>query len=124
MPTVDPIRYQAATAVFKLAAKTTDSGVHRTLNREPRGKGWVQCVNSPSGLLCRPDKVREGIEYFKIAYEIWPDIVSLNQIALGFEMIGEAAVASETFEKMLAQAEAEHNSAYLNAAQRGLERNQ
>ena len=123
MPTVDPIRYKAATAVFKLATKTTDAGVHRTLNREPNGKGWVQCVNSPTGLMCRPDKVREGIEYFRIAYEIWPDIVSLNQIALGYEMIGETAEASEAFEKMLAQAEAEHNSAYLDAAQRGLERN-
>ena len=123
MPTVDPIRFKAATAVFKLAAKTTDSGVHRTLNREPKGKGWVQCVNSPGGLMCRPDKVREGIEYFKIAYEIWPDIVSLNQIALGYEMIGAAADATRYFERMLTQAESEHNTAYLDAAQRGLERN-
>jgi tetratricopeptide (TPR) repeat protein len=118
----DPIRYKAATAVFKLAVKTEGTGVHRTLNREPKGKGWVPCVNAPEGMLCRPEKVREAIEYFKIAYEVWPDIVALNQIALGYEMIGDASEARDYFGRMLAQAEAEQNDAYVNAARLGLAR--
>lgn len=108
--------------MFKLAAKTQNAGMHRTLNREPRGAGWVQCVNSTDGLLCRPQKVREAIEYFRIAYGIWPDIVALNQIALGYEMIGEAEAAREQFERMLAQAEAEGNDVYATAARQALAR--
>lgn len=118
----DPIRYKAATAVFKLALKTEGAGVHRTLNRAPKGKGWVQCVNSPEGMLCRPEKVREAIEYFKIAYEVWPDIVALNQIALCNELIGDSGEARDCFERMLTQAEAEENDAYVKAARLGLER--
>ncbi len=118
----DPIRYKAASAVFKLALTTQKAGVHRTLNREPKGKGWVQCVDSPEGLLCRPQKVREAIEYFRIAYEVWPDIVALNQIALSYEMIGEAGEARGHFVRMLAQAEAEQNDAYAGAARLGLAR--
>ena len=82
----------------------------------------MQCVDSPEGLLCRPQKVREAIEYFRIAYEVWPDIVALNQIALSYEMIGEAGDAREHFVRMLAQAEAEQNDAYAGAARLGLAR--
>ena len=56
--------------------------MHRTANREPKGQGWIQCINAAKGMMCRPEKVLEAIEYFKIAYEVWPDIVVLNQIAL------------------------------------------
>ena len=73
--------------------------------------------------MCRPEKVNEAIEYFKIAYEIWPDIVALNQIALCYEMIGDTERARTFFQKMKAQAESEDNVAYLNAAIQGLGRN-
>ncbi|MDJ0740497.1 MAG: hypothetical protein QNJ91_12320 [Gammaproteobacteria bacterium] len=123
MPDVDPIRYNAATAVVHLAARTFDSAVHRTRNRAPTGEGWVQCVNSPDGVLCRPDKVREAIAYLEIAYEVWPDIACLNQIALGYEMLGETTSAHEHFAQLHAQALAESDATYRAAALRGIERN-
>ena len=55
-------RRRRATAVFKLGVKASRSGIHRTLNRAPKGKGWVQCVNSPAGVMCRPEKVRDIVE--------------------------------------------------------------
>ena len=113
MPKLNPIRYKAATAVFKLASKTSDSGMHRTTNRAPKGSGWLQCLNAPQGMMCRHEKIREAIEYFKIAYEIWPDIVAINQIALSYEMIGEGEMAREYFQKMKTQAEQEDNEVYL-----------
>jgi tetratricopeptide (TPR) repeat protein len=122
MTAFDQSRYREATAIFKLGVKANSGGVHRTLNRKPKGKGWVQCRNSPVGVMCRPDKVRESIEYFKKAYEIFPDIVALNQIALAYEMIGEFEAAREYFVLMKEQAEREANAAYLKAAELGFER--
>jgi hypothetical protein len=57
-----------ATAIFKLGVKASRSGVPRTLNRAPNGKGWVQCVNSPVGVVRRPEKVRKSIEHFARAF--------------------------------------------------------
>lgn len=71
MKKFDPIRHKAATAVFKLAVKTSESAIHRTVNREPKGKGWVQCQNAAKGMMCKPEKVKESIEYLKIAYEVY-----------------------------------------------------
>jgi tetratricopeptide (TPR) repeat protein len=122
MATFDQSKYRQATAVFKLGLKANSKGVHRTLNRKPKGKGWVQCRNSPTGIMCRPDKVGESIEHFKKAYEIYPDIVALNQIALAYEMVGELEMARQQFLLMKEQAQHEQNSAYLNAAELGLER--
>jgi tetratricopeptide (TPR) repeat protein len=115
-------RRARATALFKLAAKASSNGVHRTLNRPPKGKGWVQAANSPAGLMCRPAKVREAIELFTKAYEEFPDIVALNQIALAYEMLGEFEAAGRHFTKMRAQAESEGNLAYRQAAELGLAR--
>ncbi len=72
--------------------------------------------------MCKPDKVLESIEYFKIAYDIHPDIVALNQIALGYELIGDKAMAKEYFIRMKIQAENEKNDAYVQAAEHGLGR--
>lgn len=110
------------TAVFKLGMKASSKAVHRTLNRPPRGKGWVQCVNSPAGILCKPEGVRESIEHYRKAYAIFPDIVVLNQIALGFEMIGDLGEARRHFEQMAEQARREGNAAYLQAAEHALKR--
>ena len=118
----DQTKYREATAVFKLGVKASSAAVHRTLNRPPKGKGWVQCVHSPAGLMCKPAKVRESIEHFKKAYEIFPDIVALNQIALAYEMIGEFEAARQYFLLMKEQAQREANSAYLKAAELGLGR--
>lgn len=118
----DPVKHQQATAVFKLGLKASSKAVHRTLNRAPRGKGWVQCENSPSGIMCRPQGVRESIDLFKKAYAIFPDIVVLNQIALAYEMLGERKEAKEHFLLMKQQAERETNSAYVKAADIGLAR--
>ena len=122
MTDADRIRYNQAFTVFKLAAKASSKAVHRTLNRTPSGKGWVQCANMPEGIMCRPDKVREAIELFAKAYEIFPDIVALNQIALSREMIGEFDAAREAFTRMKQQAEREGNAAYAQAADMGLAR--
>jgi hypothetical protein len=123
MSTPDEARRRAeATVVFKLALKASQAGVHRTLNRPPKGKGWVQCVDAPPGLMCRPEKVRESIELFGKAYQIWPDIVALNQIALAHEMLGERDAARQAFTRMRAQALAESNAAYVQAADQGLAR--
>jgi hypothetical protein len=73
----------------KLAIKAGSKGVHRTLNRAPKGKGWVQCANAPAGLMCRPQAVRESIEHYRKAYSIFPDIVALYPIALAHEMLGK-----------------------------------
>ena len=113
---------ERATAFFKLALKANSNGVHRTLNRAPKGKGWVQCVNAPAGMMCRPDKVREAIDHYQKAYSIFPDIVALYQMALAHEMLGELAAARETFNRVKTQAEAEANPAYRQAAQIGLGR--
>ncbi len=121
-PDIDPIRHKAATTVFKLAAKTLEAGMHRTLNRPPKGKGWVPCATGPEGIMCRPEKVKEAIEYCKIAYEIHPDIVALNQIALGYEVIGDPESAVVYFRDMERQAEHEDNIAYLGAARAGITR--
>jgi hypothetical protein len=122
MPAFDPVRYQEATVVFKRGLKASSAGIHRTLNRAPKGKGWAQCVNGPEGLMCRPAKVRESLDWFRRAYEIFPDIVALNQIALGHEMLGEAAEARTYFTRMKEQAEREGNQAYRQAAEHGLRR--
>ena len=122
MPTFDPVRYQQATVVFKRGLKASSAGIHRTLNRPPKGKGWVQCHNGPAGLLCRPARVRESLEYFKATYEIFPDIVALNQIALGYEMLGESQEARTYFTRMKEQAEREGNEPYRTAAEVGLRR--
>jgi tetratricopeptide (TPR) repeat protein len=106
----------------KLAINANSKGVHRTLNRPPKGKGWVQCVNAPAGLMCRPDAVRESIQHYKKAYSIFPDIVALYQMALAHEMLGETEPAREAFRLVKAQAEKEGNAAYAQAAQIGLAR--
>ena len=122
MDITDPIKYKAATAVFSLANKTHSSGYHGTLNREPKGRGWVQCLGAASGAMCKLVKINEAVEYYKIAYEIYPDIVALNQIALGYEMLGEKSQAIEYFILMKEQAEKENNEAYLQAAELGINR--
>ena len=109
-------------AMFKLGAKASSKAVHRTLNRPPRGKGWVQCVNSPAGIMCRPEGVRESIEHYRKAYALFPDIVILNQIALAFEMIGELDEARRHFEQLAEQARRETNPAYLQGAELALKR--
>jgi tetratricopeptide (TPR) repeat protein len=93
-----------ATGFFKLGVKATKAGIHRALNRPPKGQGWVQCVKSPAGVMCRPEKVREAIEHFARAYQTFPDIVALNQIALGHEMLGEFEAARRHFARIREQA--------------------
>jgi tetratricopeptide (TPR) repeat protein len=66
--------------------------------------------------MCKPDKVRESIQHFKKAYEIFHDIVALNQIALAYEMIGEFEAARQYFLLMKEQTQREANAAYLKAA--------
>ncbi len=115
-------RRAEATAIFKLALKASKAGVHRTLGRSPKGKGWVQCVNAPVGVMCRPEKIRESLELFRKAYEMSSDIVALNQIALAHEMLGERAAAREGFTRMRELALAEDIPAYVQAAELGLSR--
>lgn len=115
-------RRAQALVFFKLGIKADAAGVHRTLNRPPKGKGWVQGVNMPQGLMCRPAKVREAIEHYRKAYETFPDIVALNQIAIAYEMLGELEQAREHYQRMKEQAERENNPAYLKAAQLALGR--
>lgn len=117
-----PIRRKAATEVFKLANKVMESGTHRTVNREPKGEGWVACAVGVEGMMCKPDKVEEAIELFTIAYEIFPDIVALNQAAIAYEMIGDKEQALEFFGRMNEQAERENDDIYRQAAQSGLAR--
>jgi tetratricopeptide (TPR) repeat protein len=122
MADVDDNRRVRAMALFKLAAKASSAAIHRTLNRPRTGKGWVQGVNSPVGLMCRPAKVREAIDLFAKAYAEFPDIVALNQIALAHEMLGEFDAARPYFTRMREQAIAEGNAAYIQAAELGLAR--
>jgi hypothetical protein len=109
-------------AIFKLGMKASSKAVHRTLNRPPKGKGWVKCVNMPEGMMCRPEGVRESIEHYRKAYAIFPDIVILNQIALGLEMIGELEAAAREYALLREQAGREANSAYLQGAELSLKR--
>jgi len=123
-------RRREAIAIFKLGMKANAVGVHRTLGRPAKGKGWVQCVNSPAGIMCKPDKVRESIELFRKSYEILPDIAILNQIALAYEMLGELDTAAQYFVLMSEQAaqpaesaaEQNINAVYLRAADVALQR--
>jgi tetratricopeptide (TPR) repeat protein len=111
--------------LLKAAVKASGAAVHRTLNRPPKGKGWVQCVNAPAGVMCRPDKVREAIEHFKKAYAVFPDAVALYQIALHYEMLGERDAAREHFLRVKEQVEREANpvyAAYLKAVELALAR--
>ena len=111
-----------AMEVFKLSRKADAKAVHRTVNRPPKGKGWVQGVNMPEGLMCRPEGVRESIELYRKAYAIFPDIVLLNQIAIAYEMIGELESARESALLMKAQAEREGNKVYAQGADMQLAR--
>lgn len=122
MTNQNPIRRKAAAEVFKLANKTMESGMHRTVDREPKGKGWVACSVAVDGMMCKPDKVGEAIELFKIAYEVLPDMVALNQIAIAYEMIGEKQEAADYFKRMKEQAEREGDDIYSQAAKAGMER--
>lgn len=122
MSEVDRENRRKATAIFKLGLKASRAGIHRTLNRTPKGAGWVQCVNAPGGVMCRPEKVRESIAHFERAYQTFPDIVALNQIALGYELLGDFEVARHHFTRMRERALAESIAAYAQAAERGLER--
>jgi tetratricopeptide (TPR) repeat protein len=72
--------------------------------------------------MYRPDKVREAIILFTKAYEIFPNIVALNQIALGYEMIGEFETARECFKGMHLQAQNENNNSYLKTTELRLQR--
>ena len=72
--------------------------------------------------MCKPDKLLESIEYYKIAYEVYPDIVALNQIALGYNLIGKQSKAKEYFSQMKEQAKKENNKAYIQAANQGIQR--
>ncbi|MGH7724224.1 MAG: hypothetical protein ACREOU_02220 [Candidatus Eiseniibacteriota bacterium] len=120
--TIDPRRRAEATAIFKLGMKADQAGVHRTLNRPPKGKGWIQGHNMPPGLMIRPEKVREAIVHYERAYAIFPDIVALNQIAIAYEMLGEVEAARERFTAMSEQGEREGFAAYVKAAEMALER--
>ncbi len=82
----------------------------------------MQCINSPVGVVCRPEKVRESIGHFARAYRTFPDIVALNQIALGHEMLGEFEAARQHFTRIREQALAENIAAYVQAAESGLAR--
>lgn len=96
--------------------------MHRTVNREPQGKGWVACAVGVAGMMCKRDKVKEAIDLFIIAYEVFPDVVALNQVAIAYEMVGEKEQASEFFGRMKKQAERESDEVYCQAAQAGLAR--
>ena len=122
MAEADPDRRREATVIFELGVKASSAGIHRTLNRAPNGKGWVQCVNSPVGVMCRPEKVLESITLFTKAYQTFPHIVALNQIALAHEMLGEFEAARQHFTRMREQALAEGVPAYVQAAELGLAR--
>ena len=115
-------RRKAATAVFKLANKTMETGMHRTVDREPKGKGWVDCAIGLDGMMCKPEKVNEAIQLFEIAYEIFPDIVALNQVALAYEILGDKPKAAGYFMRMKEQAKQQENGAYVQAAEAGLAR--
>jgi tetratricopeptide (TPR) repeat protein len=122
MADVNRQKFQKAAPLFKAAAKASSRAVHRTLNRPPKGKGWVQCVNMPEGMMCRPEGVRESIEHYRKAYAIFPDIVILNQIGLGLEMLGELEAAAREYALVREQAEREANAAYLQGAELSLKR--
>jgi tetratricopeptide (TPR) repeat protein len=109
-------------AMFKLGMKASSKAVHRTVNRPPKGKGWVQGVNMPEGLMCRPDGVRESIEHYRKAYAIFPDLVILYQIALALEMIGELEAAAREFSLVRDQAQHEGNAVYVQGAEMALAR--
>jgi tetratricopeptide (TPR) repeat protein len=108
--------------LFRAALKASSKSVHRTLNRPPRGKGWVQCMNSPAGVMCRPQGVREAIAHFEKAYAVFPDVVARYQVALHYEMIGEREAARHNFSLAREQAARESNAAYVQAAEQGLAR--
>ncbi len=115
-------RYKEATATFRAASKLSNQALHRTLNRPPKGNGWVQCYDAPAGLMCRPEKLRQAIVLFRKAYDTFPNIVALNQVALGHEMLGEMTVALACFQQMREQAIGAGNAAYQSAAEMGIAR--
>lgn len=90
--------------------------MHRTIDREPKGKGWVKCELGVAGMMCRLEKVAEAIALFEIAYEIFPDIVALNQAALAYETLGQKQKAADFFVRMKEQAEQESHDVYAQAA--------
>jgi tetratricopeptide (TPR) repeat protein len=108
--------------VFRLANKTMESGMHRTIDRKPKGRGWVSCAAGIDGMMCKPDKAKEAIELFTIAYEVLPDIAALNQVAIAYELLGDTQEASEYFGRMKTQAERENDEVYGQVAQAGLAR--
>lgn len=120
-PTRDA-RRRDATEVFLRAVKANNAALHRAINRAPKGAGWVQCHNAPPGMLCRPEPLRAALALFEEAYAIWPDIVALNQVALGHEMLGDREAAHGHYQRMQAHAMREGDASYLRAAEEGLAR--
>ena len=119
---ITPELRRQAMALFKQGMKANSVGVHRTLNRPPRGKGWVPGHNMPEGLFCRPEKVRESIEWYRKSYAVVPDIVVLNQIGIAHEMLGDIEEARAAYVLMKEQAEREGNEAYRRGAEMSLAR--
>jgi len=96
IPAFDQVRYSEATVVFKRGLKASNAGIHGMLNHAPKGKGWVQCDNAPEGILCRPAKVRESIEYFKTACELFPDFGAAHYaLARAYRATGDETKARE-----------------------------
>lgn len=108
--------------MFRRAVKANNAALHRAINRAPKGAGWVPCHNAPPGMLCRPGKLRAALALFEEAYAIWPDLVALNQLALGYEMLGDREAAHAHFQRMKTQAAREGDATYLRAAEQGLTR--
>jgi len=122
VPDITPELRLQAMALFRQGMKANSVGVHRTLNRPPRGKGWVPGHNMPEGVFCRPEKVRESIEWYHKSYAVLPDIVVLNQIAIGHEMLGDTDEARAAYVLMKEQAEREQNEVYRRGAEMCLAR--
>ncbi len=89
---------------------------------QPKGKGWIACAVGAEGTVCKPEKVNEAIELFAIAYEVFPDIVARNQIAIACEIIDDKQKTGEYFGQMKEQAERDEDSFYGEAASAGLGR--
>ncbi len=90
----DNVRYNAASAVVKLAQRKYDSAISRPGKDAVQGEDVAQTMHNP--LL-----VREAIEYFRIALEINKDRTILNWKGIAEEMLGDFDAAILSYQTLL-----------------------
>jgi hypothetical protein len=117
-PEFDKVRFNAATAVFRLGYSHYNKGCGP---REPKiPRGWAENPSDPESMI-HPARLRDAVRYFDISLEIWPhEITALNLRALTLLTLGDFKAAAKAYAHVLAEAKKLDNEPYREQAEKGL----